>query len=43
MVCHYDESRKEHLEKLKVENKYNVYALKDNEVMHYNGKELKLI
>ena len=25
------------------ENKYNVYALKDNEVIHYNGKELKII
>lgn len=43
LVCHYDEGRKEHFNKLKSENKYNVYALKDDEIMHYNGKELKII
>ena len=43
LVCHYDETRKDVFEKLKKENQYNVYALKNDEIMHYDGKEMKII
>lgn len=42
LVCHYDETRKDVLDKLKRENKYNVYALKNDELMYYDGKEINI-
>lgn len=41
LVCHYDESRKDDYYKLRLENKFKVYSLTNNEFIIYDGNIVK--
>ena len=43
LVCHYDDSRKETYDRLIREKKYNVYSLTNQEILVYDGAEIKKI
>ena len=43
LVCHYDDSRVETFNKLVSDKKYNVYSLTNQEILVYDGVEIKKI
>lgn len=43
LVCHYDDSREETYNRLIYEGEYNVYSLTNQEILVYDGNEIKKI
>ena len=43
LVCHYDDNRKETYNRLIEEKEYNVYSLTNQEILVYDGVEIKKI
>jgi dipeptidase E len=43
LVCHYNDERKECYNRLIHENKYNIYSLTNQEILIYDGFEIKKI
>lgn len=43
VICHYDESRKKIADMLKLKGEYNVYTLKDDQIIYSNGEKISII